>query len=89
MLYSLVLIVPVCIYMCVDIQGSSCSIVIIGTLFIYSAYINVGVTVVYVVHIFVVLFFFLSNATTCPCGLRGPPSWAWQECNRLLRLGRP
>ena len=22
-------------------------------------------------------------------GLRGPPSWAWQECNRLLRLGRP
>ena len=23
------------------------------------------------------------------CGLRGPPTWAWQECNRLLRLGRP
>ena len=23
------------------------------------------------------------------CGLRGPPSWARQECNRLLRLGRP
>ena len=23
------------------------------------------------------------------CGLRGPPSWAWQECNRLRRLGRP
>ena len=23
------------------------------------------------------------------CGLRGPPSWAWQECNRLLMLGRP
>ena len=23
------------------------------------------------------------------CGLRGPPSWAWQQCNRLLRLGRP
>ena len=22
-------------------------------------------------------------------GLRSPPSWAWQECNRLLRLGRP
>ena len=22
-------------------------------------------------------------------GLRGPPSWAWQECNGLLRLGRP
>ena len=32
---------------------------------------------------------FWSNATTCPCGLHGPPSWAWQECNRLLRLGRP
>ena len=25
-------------------------------------------------------FFFVSNATTCPCGLRGPPSWAWQQC---------
>jgi hypothetical protein len=23
------------------------------------------------------------------CGLRRPPSWAWQECNRLLRLGHP
>ena len=23
------------------------------------------------------------------CGLCGPPCWAWQECNRLLRLGRP
>ena len=23
------------------------------------------------------------------CGLRGLPSWASQECNRLLRLGRP
>ena len=23
------------------------------------------------------------------CGLPGPPTWAWQECNRLLRLGRP
>ena len=34
--------------------------------------------------------FFSPNApTTCPCALRGPPSWAWQECNRLLRLGRP
>jgi hypothetical protein len=33
--------------------------------------------------------FFLSNATTCPCGLRGLPSWAWQWCNRLLRSGRP
>jgi hypothetical protein len=22
--------------------------------------------------------FFLSNATTCPYGLRGLPSWAWQ-----------
>ena len=35
------------------------------------------------------LIFFLSNGTTCPCGLRGPPSWAWQKCNRLLSLGRP
>ena len=23
------------------------------------------------------------------CGHRGPPSWSWQEWNRLLRLGRP
>jgi hypothetical protein len=23
------------------------------------------------------------------CGLRGPPSWAWQKCNWLLRLVRP
>ena len=23
------------------------------------------------------------------CGLHSPPSWAWQECNWLLRLGRP
>ena len=34
-------------------------------------------------------FLFWSNATTCPCGLRGPPSRTWQQCNRLLRLGRP
>ena len=32
--------------------------------------------------------FFWSSATTWPCGLRGPPSRAWQQCNRLLRLGR-
>jgi len=24
-----------------------------------------------------------------PYGLRGPPSWSWQKCNRLLKLGRP
>ena len=23
------------------------------------------------------------------CGLRGTPSWAWQECNRLLSFGSP
>jgi hypothetical protein len=23
-------------------------------------------------------FFFISNSTTCPYGLRGLPSWAWQ-----------
>jgi len=32
---------------------------------------------------------FFSQCPTCPCGLRGLPSWAWQKCNRLLRLGRP
>ena len=36
-----------------------------------------------------IFFFSLSNATTCPCGLRGPPYWAWRQCNRLLKLGRP
>ena len=34
------------------------------------------------------------NSTNPPrphvlCGLRGPPYWAWQECNRLLRSARP
>ena len=37
----------------------------------------------------IIIIIFWSNATTCPCGLRGPPSWAWQQCNRLLSLGRP
>jgi len=23
----------------------------------------------------------LPKANKCSCGLRGPPSWAWQECN--------
>ena len=36
-----------------------------------------------------VFFFFLSNAPHVRDGLRGLPSWAWQKCNRLLRLGRP
>ena len=35
------------------------------------------------------IFFFGSMPPLVLCGLRGPPSWAWQECNRLLRLGRP
>ena len=33
--------------------------------------------------------FFLPMPPHVLCGLRGPPFWAWQECNRLLRLGRP
>ena len=33
--------------------------------------------------------FFSPNAPTCPCGLNGLPSWAWQKYNRRLRLGRP
>jgi len=40
-------------------------------------------------ELYLYVTFFLSNAITCPCGLRDPPSWAWQECNRRLRLGRP
>ena len=34
-------------------------------------------------------FFFSQCHHMSFCGLRGPPSWAWQKCNRLLRLGRP
>ena len=34
-------------------------------------------------------FFFFQCHHISFCGLRGPPSWSWQECNRLLRLGRP
>ena len=37
----------------------------------------------------VLIFFFLSNAPHVLDGLRGLPSWPWQKCNRLLRLGRP
>ena len=33
--------------------------------------------------------FFTPSVPTCPCGLRGLLSWAWQKCNRLLRLGHP
>ena len=33
--------------------------------------------------------FFVSNATTCPCGLRGPPSWAWQQCNATSEVWTP
>ena len=36
--------------------------------------------------LFEFFFFPPPNAPTCPCGLRGLPSWAWQKCNRLLRL---
>ena len=35
------------------------------------------------------LILLLSNAPHVLYGLRGPPSWAWQKCNRLLNLGRP
>ena len=34
-------------------------------------------------------FIFLFNAPHVLDGLRGLPSWGWQKCNRLLRLGRP
>jgi len=36
--------------------------------------------------IYICIFF---QCLTCPCGLRGLPSWAWQKCKLLLRLGRP
>ena len=38
---------------------------------------------------FLSFFFFFPMPPHVLCGLRGPPSWAWQECNRLLSLGRP
>jgi hypothetical protein len=28
--------------------------------------------------------FFLSNATKCPYGLRGVPSWAWQSSENVV-----
>jgi len=31
---------------------------------------------------------FVCHATTCPCGLHGPPSWASQVCNHVLQIGR-
>ena len=37
----------------------------------------------------ITILFFCPMPPHVVCGLRGPPSWAWQECNRLLRLGRP
>jgi hypothetical protein len=33
--------------------------------------------------------FLSSIVTTCPYRLRGPPSWLWPKCYRLLSLGRP
>ena len=40
-------------------------------------------------YIFCQRFFFPQCHHMSFSGLRGPPSWAWQECNRLLRVGRP
>ena len=42
-----------------------------------------------VVHESLRKFYFSPMPPHVLCGLRGPPSWAWQECNRRLRLGRP
>jgi hypothetical protein len=40
------------------------------------------------IHVYTVYIFFL-NLPHALCGLLGPPSWAWQELNRLLKFGRP
>ena len=40
------------------------------------------------IHIYIYIYFFQCHHMSF-CGLRGPPSWAWQKCNRLLRLGCP
>jgi len=42
-----------------------------------------------VMFIFSLGFFFPPNAPLVLDGLRGLPSWGWQKCNRLPRLGRP
>ena len=59
------------------------------TLFSYSTHTH---THIYI-YIHIYMFFFLSPLPPMPphvlCGLCGPPSSAWQECNWLLRLGRP
>ena len=44
------------------------------------------------IYIYICIYIYIYIPPMPPhvlCGLRGPPSWAWQECNRLLRLGRP
>ena len=38
-------------------------------------------------HTHIYIYFF--SPPHVLCGLRGPPSWAWQKCNLLLKLGRP
>jgi len=40
-------------------------------------------------NIYIFYLFIYSPPPTCPCALRGLPSWAWQKCNQFLRLGHP
>jgi hypothetical protein len=65
--------------------------------FLFFYFINVAVFCVVAVGRYFILqdksgfllFFFFPVPPHVLCGLRGPPSWAWQKCNRLLRLGCP
>ena len=47
-------------------------------------------TIPHILYIYIYIYLFPPPVPPhILCGLRGPPSWAWQERNRLLRLGRP
>ena len=41
------------------------------------------------IYIYIYIFFFFLMQPHVHTKFRGPPSWLWRKCNRLLRLGRP
>jgi len=60
-----------------------------NTTYQFTSLLNLRFLVFSLIPLAVFTIFFPPNAPTCPCGLRGFPSWVWQKCNRLPRLGRP
>jgi len=50
---------------------------------------NIYIYFIYIIYYIYYIYIFPSNAPHVLYGLRGLPSWAWQKCNRLLRLERP